>query len=105
MEKEEKKLLKRLKEGLLYGIVGDGLETSGGSMIWTTIEDGNPVRYKKGPTTKFFNGKENEKIPGKLHVLEKWETDEEKIGFLQKFGWLINDEDAKAYSAKYKPKK
>ena len=28
-----------------------------------------------------------------------------KLLFLQKYGWLTNDDDVKAYSAKYKPTK
>ena len=32
-------------------------------------------------------------------------TKEEKLQFLQKFDWLINDTDVIAYSAKFKPKK
>lgn len=103
--KEEKKLLEKLAAGLLDGIVGDDLTTSGGSSVWTRIKDGKPTRYKQGPTKKIFNGKENERIPGVLHVLEEWNTDEEKIGFLRKFGWLMEDEDVKKYSAKFKPSK
>lgn len=103
--KEEKGLLAKLLSGKLDGQVGDDLTTSGGSTVWTSIKDGNPTRYKQGPTTKFFNGKENERIPGKLHILEKWETDDQKLSFLQRFGWLMEDEDVKKYSAKFKPKK
>ena len=103
--KEEKGLLAKLLSGALDGQVGDDLTTSGGSTVWTSIKDGNPVRYKQGPTKKFFNGKENERIPGVLHVLEKWETDDEKLSFLQRFGWLMDDEDARNYSSKFKPKK
>ena len=46
---------------------------------------------KQGPTRKFFNGKENEKIPGILHTLQEWSTDEQKLEFLRKFGWLMKD--------------
>ena len=95
----------KLLSGALDGPVGDDLITSGGSTVWTTIKDGKPVRYKEGPTKKFFNGKENERIPGVKHTLEEWKTDDEKLSFLQKFGWLMKDEDAKAYSSKFKPKK
>ena len=103
--KEEKSLLAKLAEGVFDGIVGDELTTSGGSSVWTSIKDGVPKRFKEGPTTKFFDNRENVKVPGVRHVLEEWNTDEEKLGFLQKFGWLIDDEDAKNYSAKFKPKK
>ena len=103
--KEEKSLLGKLASGVLDGLVGDDLYTSGGSRVWTQIKDGNPVRYKKGPGGKFFNGKENERYEGVLHVMEKWDTDEQKLGFLQRFGWLMKDDEVRNYSAKFKPKK
>ena len=28
-----------------------------------------------------------------------------KLEFLQRYGWLTDDDDVRAYSAKYKPKK
>ena len=59
--------------------------------------------FKQGPGGKFFNGKENERYEGVLHILQKWATDEEKLQFFQKFGWLMKDADVKAYSAKFKP--
>ena len=103
--KEERSLLKRLSAGEFDGTVGNVLETSGGSTVWMTIKDGEPVRYKKGPGGKFFNGKENERYDGVLHTLEEWDTDDKKVGFFQKFGWLLEDDEAKSYSAKYKPKR
>lgn len=103
--KEESGLLSKLLSGLLDGQVGDDLETTGGSTVWTEIKDGTPTRYKQGPGGKFFDGKENVRYDGKLTKLEEWKTDDEKLGFLQKFGWLMDDPDAKEYSKKYKPKK
>ena len=103
--KEEIGLLNKLKDGILDGRVGDELTTSGGSTVWTAIKNGIPARYKEGPSKKFFNGKENERISGVLHVLEKWESDSDKLSFLQKFGWLMKDEDVRNYSSKFKPKK
>lgn len=102
---EEKSLLKKLASGLLDGPVGDDLQTSGGSTVWVRIKDGTPVRLKEGPARRFFDGRENERIPGKLRVLEEWTTDDEKLEFLQRFGWLMADDDARAYSAKFKPKR
>lgn len=103
--KQEKGLLAKLKKGLLDGQVGNDLITSGGSTVWTEIRDGKATRIKQGPTKRFFNGKENERIPGKVHIQEEWDTEEKMIGFLRKFGWLIKDKDAQDYSAKFKPKK
>jgi len=102
---EEKNLLAKLLSGVLDGQVGNDLTTTGGSTVWTEIRNGEPVRYKHGPGGKFFNGKENERFDGVLHTLEKWTTDDEKLGFFQKLGWLMEDPDAKNYSAKFKPKK
>lgn len=105
MTNEEKNLLEKLASGTLDGIVDDGVNTSGGSTIWKAIKNGLPVMFKQGPGGKFFNGKENERYEGVLHTLQKWVTDDEKLQFLQKFGWLMKDADVKAYSTKFKPKK
>ena len=105
MTKEEKNLLQKLASGALDGIVGDDLTTKGGSTIWTAIKDGLPAMVKQGPGGKSFNGKENERYEGVLQTLQKWVTDDEKLQFLQKFGWLLKDSDVKAYSTKFKPKK
>lgn len=103
MTKEEKNLLQRLEEGEFEGQVGDDCYTSGGSTVYMIIKNGIPKRLKEGPTQKFFNGKENERKTGVLHVLEKWETDEKKIAFFRKYGWLMRDKEVREYSAKFKP--
>lgn len=105
MTNEEKGIIKKLASGALDGFVGDDLSTSGGSTVWKAIKNGVPVMFKQGPGGKSFNGKENERIEGILHTLEEWETDEQKLEFLRKFGWLMKDAAVKAYSAKFKPKK
>lgn len=102
MTNEEKGLLQRLASGIFDGDVGDSIETSGGSTVWKTIKNGVPRQLKKGPGGKFFNGKENERYEGVLHTLDEWVTDEEKLAFLRKFGWLMKDAAVKAYSAKHK---
>ncbi len=103
MTNEEKNLLQRLASGVFDGIVGDSIETSGGSTVWKAIKNGIPRQFKKGPGGKFFNGKENERYEGVLHTLDEWVTDEEKLAFLRKFGWLMKDAAVKTYSAKFKP--
>lgn len=103
--KEEKLLLTKLASGTLDGLVGNELFTSGGSTIWKSIKNGIPGNYKQGPGGKFFDGKEKIHYSGVLHTLQEWVTDDEKLEFLQRFGWLMNDSDVKAYSAKFKPKK
>ena len=40
-----------------------------------------------------------------LHTLQEWVTDEQKLEFLRKFGWLMKDEAVRVYSAKFKPKR
>ena len=105
MTNEEKKLLSKLNKGLLDGIVGNNLSTTGGSTIWMSIKNGVPKQFKQGPSKRFFNGKENEIIEGVLHTLKEWATDGDKLQFLRKFGWLMKDADVLAYSAKFKPKK
>lgn len=100
---EEKALLQKLSSGELDGLVGNVIFTSGESTVWTEIKDGNPVRYKKGPGGKIFDGKENIRYEGKKITQEKWESDDEKLTFLQKFGWLIENDDVKNYSKKFKP--
>lgn len=102
---EEKNLLAKLLSGVLDGFVGNNVVTSGGSTVWAMIKNGVPVRYKQGPGGKIFNGKENERIEGVLHTVREWITDEEKLEFLQQFGWLMKDADVKAYSAKFKSKR
>lgn len=100
--KEEKEILTKFFNGFLDGRVGNDLYTSGGSIIWTQIEKGKITRYKEGPSKKFFDGKENRVIDGVLHILWEWKSEEEILSFFQKFGWLVNDDTVKKYSAKFK---
>ena len=58
MSNEEIYLLEKLSAGELDGLVGEILYTSGGSSVFTRIENGIPRRWKVGPETRFFNGKE-----------------------------------------------
>lgn len=103
---EEKGLLAKLASGILDGMVGNEKTYSGYKDVYCGkyIKDGEPVSYREGESSRFFNGKENERVPGK-RTEEHYDTDERKLEFLQRYGWLTDDEDAKAYSAKFKPKK
>ena len=103
---EEKKLLAKLASGVLDGMVGDEREYRGYRSVFCGkyIMNGEPVAYRQGESSRFFNGKENERVPGK-RVEEHFDTDDRKLEFLQRYGWLTDDEEVKAYSAKYKPKK
>ncbi len=106
MTGEEKNLLSKLAQGLLDGIVGDERVYRGYKNVYCGkyIKNGEPVSYRQSDSDRFFNGKENERIPGKREE-EHYTTDERKLEFLQKYGWLTSDDDAIAYSAKFKPKK
>ncbi len=106
MTDEEKLLLAKLARGLLDGMVGDERVYREHKRVFCGkyIKDGVPVSYRQGESERSFNGKENERIPGKREE-ERFTTDERKLEFLQRYGWLMNDEDAVAYSAKFKPKK
>ena len=103
---EEQNLLDKLASGALDGMVGDEREYRGYRSVFCGkyIENGEPVSYRQGESDRFFNGKENERIPGKREE-EHFETDDRKLEFLQLYGWLMEDPDARAYSAKYKPKR
>ena len=102
---EERKLLSKLHSGKLEGLIGDILTTSSGSNVWTEIIKGIPTRYKRGPGGKFFNGKENERYEGKKQIIREWDTDDEQLDFLKKFGFLLKDKDVQAYSSKHRTKK
>ena len=69
------------------------------------IKNGIPAQYKEGPGGKFFDGKENIRYTGKRHVLQEWKTDDAKLVFLQKYGWLMDHPAVREYSAKYKPRR
>jgi len=103
---EEKGLLAKLASGALDGMVGNEKTYSGYKNVYCGkyIKDGVPVSYRQGESSRFFNGKKNERIPGS-RTEERYDTDDRKLEFIQKYGWLTDDDDAKAYSAKYKPKK
>lgn len=60
--------------------------------------------YVFGGKAQFFNGKENEQFPGKLEEIH-CDTDNIKLEFLQRYGWLTDDYDVRVYSAKFKPKR
>ena len=103
---EEKTLLAKLASGVLDGMVGDEREYRGYKSVFCGkyIKDGEPVSYRQGESTRFFNGKENERIPGKREE-EHYDTDDRKLEFLQRYGWLTDDEEARTYSAKFKPQR
>lgn len=102
----EKIVLEKLDKGLLDGVVGNDFVTGDYAKVTfrKIIKDGVPQILRFGADRKFFNNKENIRIPGKESV-QIFKTVSEKLWFLQKFGWLMDDPDVKAYSALFKPKK
>ena len=103
---EEEHLLNKLASGELDGMVGDEREYHGYRSVYCgkLIRNGIPVSYRQGESTKFFDNRENVRIPGTREE-QLYETDEEKLEFLQRYGWLMDDEEVRAYSAKYKPQR
>ena len=104
MTHEEQMLLEKLASGELDGLVGNDWTTGSGRRevtYWKRIRDGVPMVCRQGPDGSNFDGDENVRVPGK-YTEELWDTDEQKLHFLQKYGWLMDDEDVRAYSAKYK---
>ena len=100
---EECYLLEKLQSGVLNGKFGEPLLNNGyGSSIQLEVRDGIPVRVKCGPGGKFFNGEENETWESTPKIDIKWRTNDQKLFFLKKYGFLSDDEEVKAYSAKYK---
>ena len=101
MTDEERNLLEKMKEGKLDGLVGDRSEKNG-VWAWKIIEKGEPIAYRQGKSSKFFDGKENVRVKGKISETH-YDTDEKKLGFIQQYGFLMKDKDAREYSAKFKP--
>ena len=101
--KEERNLLQKLKDGELDGRVGDTLEYGDHKKVYYDkfIKDGIPTVRRTGEGYKFFDGKENTRVPGNVEDTP-YENDSDKLEFLQRYGWLIDDQDAKEYSKKYK---
>lgn len=104
---EERKLLEKLSSGVLDGMVGDERVYRVYRSVYCgkEIRNGVPIFYRQ-------NGSSSEMPVGKKTIQafpereeDIFDTDERKLEFLQRFGWLMDDEDVKAYSAKYKPKR
>ena len=106
MKKIEKLLLEKLEKGELDGQVGNTFVTGFHKKVYLDklIIKGIPTFRRTGESSKFFDGKENVRIPGKV-VDTVCNTVSEKLNFLQKYGWLMKDPDVVKYSAQFKPKK
>ena len=100
---EEQKLLEKLASGRLDGMVGDEREYRRYHSILCgkMIRNGIPIFYTQqvpsGSVTK--QGSISSPI---VREEETFESDDRKLEFLQRFGWLINDEEVRAYSSRFK---
>lgn len=81
MTSEEMNLLAKLASGLLDGMVGEDKVYRGYKDVYCGkyIKDGEPVAYKESESTRFFDGKENERVPGK-RTENHYDSDELKLG-------------------------
>ena len=78
-------LLKNLADGKYDGERTDSEMNGVASGFF--IDKGTPVKYREGKSTKFFDGRENTRTPGK-RTEERYETAEEKANFLKKYGFI-----------------
>ena len=95
---EERHLLDKLASGALDGRVGDEREYHHYYRILCGkfIRGGVPVAYRQGV--------ESRNVPAPSERTEEtFVTDDQKLRFLQRFGWLMEDDDVRAYSSRFKP--
>ena len=85
-------------------VVGDIWEGGSYAKVTTVkiIKDGIPQIVRYGAGSKHFDNKETVREAGKTTV-QLFQTAAEKLAFMQKFGFLMNDPDVRAYSARFKP--
>lgn len=98
-------IIEKLNKGLLDGPVGPDFNTGGHAIVTIRkfIVDGIPQIIRFGADRKYFDNKETIKIAGQKTV-QLFESVADKLQFFQKYGFLLNDSDVKAYSALFKPK-
>ena len=94
---EEQRLLDRLEAGEFDGQVGDEFEASNGYTYRTVIEKGIPRRYRRKDGC-YYSDRYDEMRAYNETMRKEWLSDPEKLAFLAKFGFLINDEDVKKYN-------
>ena len=90
---QEKELLKRLKAGLMDGLIGEGFEDVD-LTSQAMIKDGRPMLVKylteKGP------------VEDATIIEKEFLTDEGKLWFLRNYGWKMEDVHAQLYSRMFK---
>ncbi len=95
---EEKKLLEKLALGSLDGMVGDEREYREYHSVYCgkIIQGGIPISYRQEKPTGEYEAGRDERLE------EVFDTEEQKLEFLRRYGWLMEDPDVRAYSARYK---
>ena len=95
-------LLDKLKKGELDGPVGNPWTGGGYRKVHYTkyIKDGIPTIMKETDGIRWFDGKESERIPDIAYTL--FDTDEKKLDFIGRYGFLLEDPLVKKYSALHK---
>lgn len=103
---EEIRLLDKLRRGELDGAVGDEREYRNYRRVLCgmKIEAGTPIAYRQWLPASSAPDRD-QADDHEAREEKHYDTDEGKLEFLQRFGWLMGDEDVRAYSAKYKPQK
>ena len=98
----EQRLLARLANGELDGLVGDEREYRSHYSVLSgkLIRNGIPICYWHG-----IPNKKDTKVvipisPNRTE--EIYDTDEQKLEFLQQYGWLMNDKEVRVYSNLFK---
>ena len=100
---EEIKLLHLLKTGELDGNVGEmrTFRVYSAVCCGRYIKKGIPTVFHEGRLRTSLLGKEKVSAPIKREE-EKCITEESKLLFLRKYGWLIDNEYVRNYSRKFK---
>ena len=90
-DKAEELLLAKLSTGLLDGPVGEERIYRNYSKVYCGmyILDGIPVFYREGISVQPSGDVAHSSDRGNRQE-EHYDTDEKKLLFLQKYGWLIN---------------
>ncbi len=100
----ERSILTKLDKGMLDGVVGsDYRSKKNKDVIYRNIiENGVPKAIQLKPKDEFFDGRDKV-IISDAETVVIFETDDEKLTFMQKYGWLMDDPDARFYSSFFKP--
>lgn len=93
----ELRLLERLSAGEFDGPINHYCEKTGGSTGFCEIRKGVPIQFSQGKSTRVFDGKENETVPGRIRVYLRYDTNEMKIRFFRTFGREMTDEEVQKY--------